>query len=36
MTATGRPVSSGARHPDGRSTIKEIARQLTIEEMTRL
>ena len=35
MTATGRPAHSGARHPDGRSAIKEIARQiLTIEEMT--
>lgn len=35
VTATGRPAHSGARHADGRSAIKEIARQiLALEEMT--
>jgi len=35
MKATGQPAHSGARHEDGRSAIKEIARQiLEIEEMT--
>ncbi|MET4701172.1 glutamate carboxypeptidase [Constrictibacter sp. MBR-5] len=35
MTATGRPAHSGSRHQDGRSAIREIARQiLTIEGMT--
>ena len=35
MKATGIPAHSGARHQDGRSAIKEMARQvLAIEEMT--
>jgi glutamate carboxypeptidase len=35
MRATGRPAHSGARHEDGRSAVKEMARQiLTIEDMT--
>ncbi len=35
ITATGRPAHSGARHADGRSAIKEMARQiLALEEMT--
>jgi glutamate carboxypeptidase len=35
LTATGVPAHSGARHQDGRSAIKEMARQvLAIEEMT--
>ena len=35
MTAKGRPAHAGARHEDGRSAIKEIARQiLRIEDMT--
>ncbi len=35
ITATGQPAHSGARHSDGRSAIKEMARQiLALEEMT--
>lgn len=35
MRATGRPAHAGAMHQDGRSAIKEIARQiLEIEDMT--
>jgi glutamate carboxypeptidase len=35
LAATGRPAHSGARHQDGRSAIKEMARQvLAIEAMT--
>jgi glutamate carboxypeptidase len=35
VKATGVPAHSGARHQDGRSAIKEMARQvLTIEDMT--
>ncbi len=35
MRATGRPAHAGAMHQDGRSAIKEVARQiLEIEEMT--
>ncbi len=35
VTATGQPAHSGARHSDGRSAIKEMARQiLALEEMT--
>jgi len=35
VKATGVPAHSGARHQDGRSAIKEMARQiLAIEEMT--
>lgn len=35
MKAEGRPAHAGARHEDGRSAIREIARQiLTIEDMT--
>jgi glutamate carboxypeptidase len=35
VTTTGVPAHSGARHQDGRSAIKEMARQvLAIEEMT--
>jgi glutamate carboxypeptidase len=35
MTVKGRPAHSGSRHEDGRSAIKEMARQiLRLEEMT--
>ena len=35
VTATGQPAHSGARHSDGRSAIKEMARQiLALEELT--
>ena len=35
LTVTGRPAHAGARHEDGRSAIREMARQiLRIEEMT--
>ena len=35
MTATGRPSHAGVRHQDGRSAIREMARQiLRLEEMT--
>ena len=35
VTVTGQPAHSGARHADGRSAIKEMARQiLALEEMT--
>ncbi|MBN9062490.1 MAG: carboxypeptidase [Rhizobiales bacterium 65-9] len=35
MTITGRPAHSGARHEDGRSAVKELARQiLTLEGFT--
>ncbi|MEM8744500.1 MAG: M20 family metallopeptidase [Pseudomonadota bacterium] len=35
MRATGRPSHAGSRHQDGRSAIKEVARQiLEIEDMT--